>query len=171
METVKTVFDVLVAIESIEWLKKDMHYRSNDEFAYALHLLADKIDFGTLEDDLKEVYFLGAMSELPPTEDMIHRAAENETEVYAENKYTNRDLLQAVIDCASKGVLVVESVKKDATLPGGVHGILDKVSETMLRAKALAFMSLRSPKPPPKPIDIASGLVKFLGDAPVAVIS
>jgi len=168
----KTVFDVLIAIEALEWLKKDMHYRTNDEFSYALHLLADKIDFGDVEDDLKEVYFLGWKSELPPTEEVIHKATATETETYTK-KSTNRDLLQTIIDCASKGVGIVENVKKDATLPGGVQGLLDKVSETMLRAKALAFMSLRNPVQPPKakPVDLASGLVEFLGDAPVAVIS
>lgn len=170
MEGVKTVFDVLVAIEALEWLKKDMHYRTNDEFSYALHLLADKIDFGDDEDDLKECYFLGFKAELPPTEEEIHKATALATEIYV-NKNTNRDLLQAVIDCAAFGVGIVEKVKKDPLLPGGVQGLLDKVSETMLRAKALAWMSLRNPIQPPKgkPMDVAGGLVKFLGEAPAPI--
>lgn len=163
METQKTMVDVLVAIELLEWLAKDMHYRTNDEYAYALHLLADKIDFGSVEDDIKEVYFLGFKSELPPTEEDVHQKTVIKSEPY-KKKETNKDLLQAVIDAAAFGAEIVEAVKKDPLLPGGVQGLLDKVSETMLRAKALAWMSLRSPIKPPvvKHVDMANSLVEFL---------
>ena len=45
------MLNVLVAIEVVKCLAKDMHYRSNHEWFYALHLLADKVDFGSAEDD------------------------------------------------------------------------------------------------------------------------
>lgn len=145
----KTAFDVLVAVETVEFLKKDMHYRTNDEYSYALHLLADKIDFGSTEDDLKECYFLGFKTVLPPTEDEIHAKTLDETAKHAK-KDTNKDLLQAVIDACSVGVTIVEDAKKEDGLPGGVHAIYDTISQTMLRGKALAWMSLRNPAKAPQ---------------------
>lgn len=138
----KSAYDVLIAVETVEFLKKDLHYRTNDEYAYALHLLADKIDFGSLEDDLKECYFLGFKGFLPPTEDMIHAATLDVTAKFGK-KETNKDLLQAVIDSAAAGVAIVEEAKKEEGIPGGVHAIYDSISQILLRAKALAFMSLR----------------------------
>lgn len=143
-EMAKSAYDVLIAIETVEFLKKDMHYCANDEYAYALHLLADKIDFGSLEDDLKECYFLGFKGVLPPTEDLIHAATLDATANFPK-KETNRDLLQAVIGSAISGCAVVEEAKKEEGLPGGVHAIYDTISQVFLRARALAFMSLRKP--------------------------
>lgn len=144
----KTAWDVLIAVETVEFLKKDMHYCANDEYAYALHLLADKIHFGSAEDDLKECYFLGMKGVLPPTEDMIHAATLDVTAKFPK-KATNKDLLQAVIDSAAAGVAIVEDAKREDGVPGGIHAIYDSISQTMLRAKALAFMSLRTPAKEP----------------------
>lgn len=148
----KSALDVLVAVETVEFLKKDMHYRTNDEFSYAIHLLADKIDFGSLEDDLKEVYFLGFKSVLPPTEDIIHALTLDETSKHPK-KETNKELLQAVIDSSAAGIAIVEEAKKEEGLPGGVHSIYDGISMIFLRAKALAFMSLRHPPKEEAPIE------------------
>lgn len=165
-EMAKSAFDVLVAVETVEFLKKDMHYRTNDEFSYAIHLLADKIDFGDDEDDLKECYFLGFKGMLPPTEDEIHAATLDATAKFGK-KESNKDLLQAVIDSAAAGIAIVEDAKNEDGIPGGVHAIYDSVSQTMLRAKALAWMSLRNPaKEPEGKKATVQELVDFLSGKP-----
>lgn len=142
------MMDVLVSVERVEWLLKDLHYRANDEWFYALHALAERIDFGSVEDDLKECYWMGALCRLPPDEATIHAmvvdlAGRDESGA----GLSNRDLLQAVMDAASAGVAKVEVAKGIPVLPGGVHAILDEASKALLRAKALCWRSLLSGVP------------------------
>ena len=135
----QTMKELLSIIECVEWAAKDLHYRAHDEWFYSLHLLADKMDFGTAEDDLKEAYFLGYHETLPPTEKEI---AELATARMAETPKDNLSLIKALHDMAADGIAFVEQAKREAGLPGGVHAILDGVSQTMLVVKGLAWRSM-----------------------------
>ena len=134
------MLDVLVAICIVEMVAKNMHYRSYDELFYALHLLADKVDFGNTADDLKEAYYLGAKETLPPTEEEIRRLA---VERIGETKgKTNRELIEALKDACETGLYAIEEAKREPGLFAGVHAIVDGVSEKMLVVKGLCFRSL-----------------------------
>lgn len=138
------MFDVLVSIELVEWLAKNMHYRANEKYAYALHTLADRCDFGPYEDDLKECYWLGFIGSVPPNEVVVHDAAVSAAKGLGFDVLTNKELLEAVYKAAGDGEKKVEEAKGIERLPGGVHAILDNVSTMLLRAKALCWMSLNS---------------------------
>ena len=134
------MIEVLVAICVVEMVAKNMHYRSYDELFYALHLLADKVDFGNSADDLKEAYYLGAKETLPPTEEEIHRLA---VERIGETKgKSNRELIEALKDACENGLYAIEEAKREAGLFAGVHAIMDGVSEKMLVVKGLCYRSL-----------------------------
>lgn len=132
--------EVLVAIELVEWLAKDVHYRSNDAYFYALHLLADKVDFGSAEDDLKEAYWLGQKEELPPTEKQIHEMSVAQCPDV--RSLDNMGLVRALYDACANGIYAIEEAKREAGLIAGVHAILDGVSQTMLVIKGLAWRTL-----------------------------
>ena len=132
--------DVLVFMELVEWMAKDVHYRSNDQWFYALHLLADKVDFGTAEDDLKEAYYLGFKNSLPPTEKDIHAASvEKCPDVRGMD---NRGLIESLRESSSDCLYAVEEAKREPGLAAGVHAILDGVSQKMLVINGLCWRSL-----------------------------
>lgn len=162
----KSMLDVLVAVEVIKSLTKDLHYRTNGEYSYAIHLLADRVYFGSTEDNIKELYYLGHKAELPPTEEEIHKIACEEAKKFrVKDDVSNKELLQAVIDASAAGVAVIEDAKKEDGLPGGVQAALDFASEVMLRTKGLVWMALRTPEPAKdnKSGDNPKNLILFLG--------
>ena len=132
--------EVLISIELIEWAAKNVHYRANDEWFYAIHLLADKVDFGTAEDDIKEAYYLGFKKKLPPTELFIHSEAVNRMKEV--NITDNKSLITLLMDYCETGLYAVEEAKREPNLMGGIHAILDGVSQTMLTIKGLCFRTL-----------------------------
>lgn len=134
------MIEVLIAIELVEWIAKDVHYRSNDQWFYALHLLADKVDFGTAEDDLKEAYYLGMKEALPPTEKDIH---ENAVSRCADvRSLDNEGLIRALYEVCANGLYAIEEAKREAGLMAGVHAILDGVSQRLLVIKGLCWRTL-----------------------------
>lgn len=137
------LYEVLVSIELVEWLLKDVHYRAQDEWFYALHELAERIDFGDVEDDLKECYWMGERTELPPDEATIHASTVDAALKYR-GALSNHDLLQAVMDAASFGKDNVETAKKTPDLSGGVQALLDDASKCFLRTRALCWRSLNA---------------------------
>lgn len=134
------MLDVLVAICVVEMVAKNMHYRSYDELFYALHLLADKVDFGNSADDLKEAYYLGEKETLPPTEEEIRRLAVDR--MGNTKGKSNRELIEALRDACDSGLYAIEEAKREPGLFAGVHAIVDGVSEKMLVVKGLCFRSL-----------------------------
>lgn len=138
------MIEVLIAIELVEWLSKDVHYRSNDQWFYALHLLADKIDFGTAEDDLKEAYYLGMKEALPPTERDIH---ENAIDRCPDVRgLDNEGLIRTLYEVCANGLYAIEEAKREAGLMAGVHAILDGVSQHLLVIRGLCWRTLNGDK-------------------------
>lgn len=133
------MLEVLVAIRLIEWFAKDLHYDSNGESFYALHLLADKVDFGTAVDDLKEAYWLGAKNELPPSEIVICESALALAKDYIKPSNSNTNLVDTLRQMCSSGILTVERAKNNPDILGGVQSILDGISQTMLVINGLCW--------------------------------
>lgn len=135
------MLDVMISVAIVEWIAKDMHYRSCDEWFYALHLLADKVDFGNSVDDLKEAYYLGAKEALPPTEEQIVKAAIEKVNLNTASM-DNRQLIEALATACADGIYTIEEAKREPALVAGVHAILDGVSQKMLVVKGLCWRTL-----------------------------
>lgn len=135
------MLDVMISVAIVEWIAKDMHYRSCDKWFYALHLLADKVDFGSSIDDLKESYYLGAKEALPPTEEQIVRAAIERANLDT-STMNNRQLIEALSTACADGLYAIEEAKREPALMAGVHAILDGVSQKMLVVKGLCWRTL-----------------------------
>lgn len=135
------MLNVLADMLAIEWAAKSLHYRANGEQFYGLHLLADKVDFGSAADDLKEAYYLGFQNTIPPDElEIVKHAVELATKTdYSDN----RTLLIALKAMCELGITFVEDAKREAGLPGGVHSILDGISQTMLTIRGLCWRSFK----------------------------
>lgn len=135
------MLDVIISVAIVEWIAKDMHYRSCDEWFYALHLLADKVDFGNSVDDLKEAYYLGAKEGLPPTEEAIVKAATEKANLDT-STMDNRQLIEALSTACADGLYAIEEAKREPALMAGVHAILDGISQKMLVVKGLCWRTL-----------------------------
>lgn len=134
------MLEVIAACETVKMIAKDVHYRSNDMYFYALHLLADKIDFGDAIDDLKEAYFLGQKEELPPQEkDIYARAVELCPNV---RELSNEELVGKLYEVCANGLYEIEQAKREAGLMAGVHAILDGISQNLLVVKGLCWRTL-----------------------------
>lgn len=132
------MLEVLVAIRIVECLAKDMHYCSNDEWFYALHLLADKVDFGSAEDDIKEAYYLG-QSMLPPSENDINKIVVERIGGVPEE---NKGLVSRLGDACETLIYSIEEAKREPGMLAGIHAILDGISQTALTIKGLCWRSL-----------------------------
>ena len=121
------MLDVLVAPEVAAWLASDLHYNSTGPMFYALHLLADRVkDFGSAADDLKEGYWLGCLDTTPPSDREIASAATSAYDKVVDGKDCPiARLLAGLVNLGS----AVDGMKKDASLNGGVHAILDDISK------------------------------------------
>lgn len=119
------MIDVLVMLEVVKWLASDLHYNSTGQMFYALHLLADRVkDFGSTEDDLKEGFWLGCLDTTPPAD----REIANLTVAAYDKVIDGKDcpvarLLAGLMNLGS----AVDDIKKDTSLNGGVHAILDDI--------------------------------------------
>lgn len=119
------MIDVLVMLEVVKWLASDLHYNSTGPMFYALHLLADRVkDFGSAEDDLKEGFWLGCLDTTPPAD----REIANLTVAAYDKVIEGKDcpvarLLAGLMNLGS----AVDDIKKDTSLNGGVHAILDDI--------------------------------------------
>lgn len=134
------MLEVIAAVEVVKMIAKDVHYRSNDMYFYALHLLADKIDFGNAVDDLKEAYYLGQKEELPPQEkEICAKAVEICPDV---RSMDNEALVSELYNVCTNGLYEIEQAKREAGLMAGVHAILDGISQNLLTVKGLCWRTL-----------------------------
>lgn len=121
------MIDVLVALEVVKWLASDLHYNSTGPMFYALHLLADRVkDCGSVEDDLKEGYWLGCLDTTPPAD----REIANLTVAAYDKVIDGKDcpLARLLAGLTNLGA-VVDELKNDTSLNGGVRAILDDISK------------------------------------------
>lgn len=135
------ILAVLASMLRVNWSAHDLHYRAHGEAFYALHLLADKVDFGTAEDDLKEAYYLGQSESMPPTdEEIIDKAVLPVRRVGNTNAELVTNLMNACKDC----MYFIEEAKRIPGLMAGVHAILDGVSQNLLTVSGLCARTLKN---------------------------
>lgn len=132
LDNIKTLLALLCAID---WLANDLHYRSEGTGFYEKHLLADRIrDFGDAEDQLKEAYYLGFKSMPPPYDKEIAHSA---TVIYDAMKGASSSAENQLGGAFGLMQQVVDACKREASLPAGIHAVLDGISE-----KALTYQFL-----------------------------
>lgn len=130
---------LLANVEAVKMLAADWHYNAIGNPFYGLHLLADKIadDFNGLEDELKEVYYLGEKKSVPPTAGVITEAA------LAEYNSVEGASLQAKLSIAL-GILAAhaEELSRKDDFSIGTESILDSLSAKAYRAIGLIERTL-----------------------------
>ena len=135
MEELDNIKTLLALLCAIDWLANDLHYRSEGTGFYEKHLLADRIrDFGDAEDQLKEAYYLGFKSMPPPYDKEIAHSA---TVIYDAMKDASCSAENQLGGAFGLIQQIVDACKKEASLPAGIHAVLDGISE-----KALTYQFL-----------------------------
>ena len=155
MEELDNIKTLLALLCAIDWLANDLHYRSEGTGFYEKHLLADRIrDFGDAEDQLKEAYYLGFKSMPPPYDKEIAHSA---TVIYNAMKGASSSAESQL--CGAFGLMqqAVDACKREASLPAGIHAILDGISEKALTYQFLVRSEVAiGQKPAESPIAAAA---------------
>lgn len=127
--------DILVMFEVIDWIADDIHYKSRGPAFYSQHLLADKVrDVSSVTDDIKEIYYLGVLGQLPPDDTEIAGAAitkYNELTTESDNHLSNLQNALLMLEH------IVEQTKTNGGLTGGCQAILDEISGKASKYKFL----------------------------------
>lgn len=138
------MIDVFVLMELCEYYAHDLHYHAYGEAFYALHLLADKLDFGSASDDLKEAFYLGDLKDHSvPTDFEIHELV-HQKYVKDNSKKDNTTMLSNLRESCDMLVAQIEEFKRGMkeSLASGVAAILDGVSQKALVVSGLCARSL-----------------------------
>lgn len=136
------MLDVFVLMELCEYYAHDLHYHAYGEAFYALHLLADKLDFGSASDDLKEAFYLGDLKDCPvPSDFEIHELV-HQKYVKDNSKKDNLTMLSNFRESCDMLVAQIEEFKRNAAPSSGVAAILDGVSQNALVVSGLCARSL-----------------------------
>ena len=155
MEELDNIKTLLALLCAIDWLANDLHYRSEGTGFYEKHLLADRIrDFGDAEDQLKEAYYLGFKSMPPPYDKEIAHSA---TIIYNGMKGASSNAVSQLSGAFGLMQQVVDACKREASLPAGIHAVLDGISEKALTYQFLVRSEVAiGQKPAESPIAAAA---------------
>ena len=155
MEELDNIKTLLALLCAIDWLANDLHYRSEGIGFYEKHLLADRIrDFGDAEDQLKEAYYLGFKSMPPPYDKEIAHSA---TVIYNTMKDASGSVESQLDGAFGLIQQIVDACKKEASLPAGIHAVLDGISEKALTYQFLVRSEVAiGQKPAESPIAAAA---------------
>lgn len=135
------MLNVLKMIEVCKWCAKDLHYTAHND--YAIHLLADKLDFGDSVDALKERYYLGEVGiDVPRSWDIAQSAIEAFGGLLkAEGGVDGDDVLVVLTrrlnTACSTLAYQVEEAKRVLNPMGGVCAVLDEISAVALTVAGL----------------------------------
>lgn len=121
-------------LEAIKNYAKDIHYHAHGESFYGIHLLMDRVYDGLDDkiDQIKEVCYLGAIEEVPPSKDIIRVAAAYIPDITEDNKANIgrlSDLIARTLDEIAR--LKGDSAAKDA--------VLDAVAEDIQLKRGLLW--------------------------------
>lgn len=131
------MLNVLATMRVTEWVAKDLHYRSCGLEFYGLHLLADKVNFGSAEDDLKEAYYLRYEEDVPTEAEIAASAIAMYNDIAAH--HDERQMARGLVEACSAVIVAVEEAKRTPGLLAGIHAILDGISQKALIIKGLAI--------------------------------
>lgn len=113
------------------WFAHELHYGAYGECFNALHLLADRLDFGSAEDDLKELWFLGDRKSTVPSDSVI---AEKSIALYKASKtgddMDNYSMVRRLSEACTFLVCQVEEFKRGMNPTSGISAVLDEVSKS-----------------------------------------
>lgn len=130
----KEIDNLLALICVIEWLANDLHYNSFGNGFYEKHLLADRIRDFDVKDEIKETYYLGWKGVTPTLDSELARLS---TIAYGNICTKIQGELQRLIFAYDLLIKQVEVCKSENGLPGGIHSILDGISQKALTYKFL----------------------------------
>lgn len=128
--------ELLAMIGSVKFLAHDLHYRSKGMSFYALHILADRCLKGLDEDmdSIREVYFMGEMKTLPPTDiDTFEKSIAYTRQVMStDGEFDSVDLnkilvLRLRLIC-EMALAKIEELKEPNDLASGTVAVLDGIA-------------------------------------------
>lgn len=137
--------DVIVAMNVCRWFAHELHYNACGEAFYALHLLADRLDFGSAEDSLKELWFLGEKKSSVPSDAkiaelsiLLHKARMETDDM------DNRSMVARLSEACTFLVCQIEEFKRNENPTSGVSAVLDEVSKTATTVIGLCERTMSS---------------------------
>lgn len=126
----KQIKDLIVALEKVRIVAKQLHYRLSGEAFYANHKLMDRVQKPMMEfiDSLKEVCYLGHGS-LPPTEQ----------EIYSEvvDELVGEYDMQSMANVLNTAVAYCEEATRAEGIQQGDLNLIGNIAETLQNSLGL----------------------------------
>lgn len=126
---------IIIYLEAIKGLAKDLHYTMNGTSFYGNHLLMDRIHdhLSDYQDEIKENYFMYNEKQVP-----THRAVESGAiELLPEDLAPIADKIKLLAELIKTAIYQIEQTKKDEKLDAGDDDLLGRISTTLKNDSAL----------------------------------
>lgn len=134
-----TLIEYLIAIREYA---KEIHYHAHGESFYGIHLLMDRVADGLYDtiDKIKEVYYLGDITDSPKASELLKVAAAYIPEVTSSNEQNIRnlgDLIAKTLDHIENEYSLDPALQNRAT-----NAILDAISEDLKLKRGLIWKNV-----------------------------
>lgn len=128
--------EVIVSIEIVRLIAKDLHYTVRGESFYSNHEFMDRVqkELSDFVDEIKENYFM-ARDEVVPTNKAIYTEAIGRLK----DSYSVQDLVEAL----KTALYAVEQASKCKDLYQGDTDLLGRISSNLLNSYGLAQRILK----------------------------
>lgn len=126
---------IIIYLETIKGLAKDLHYTMNGTSFYGNHLLMDRIHdpLSDYQDEIKENYFVYNEKQVP-----THKAVMQATIPLLPADDADIDTkLSALAELIKTAIYQIEQTKKDEKLDAGDDDLLGRISTTLKNDSAL----------------------------------
>ena len=131
-----TLIEYLIAIREYA---KEIHYHAHGESFYGIHLLMDRVADGLYDtiDKIKEVYYMGDITDPPLASEMLKVAAAYIPEVTSSNEQNLRNLDKIIAEALDHIGGMDASLQNRAT-----NAILDGLAEDLQLKRGLIWKNL-----------------------------
>ena len=131
-----TLIEYLIAIREYA---KEIHYHAHGESFYGIHLLMDRVADGLYDtiDKIKEVYYMGDITDPPLASEMLKVAAAYIPEVTSSNEQNLRNLGDLIAKTLDHIGGMDPSLQNRAT-----NAILDGLAEDLQLKRGLLWKNL-----------------------------
>lgn len=127
---------IIIYLEAIKGLSKDLHYETKGASFYGNHLLMDRIHehLDEYQDEIKENFFMYNEKSVPTHKTTI----QNTIEMLPADDMDVKDKMATLLEIIRTAVYQIEqTIKDDKNLDAGDNDLLGRISSTLKNDAAL----------------------------------
>lgn len=127
---------IIIYLEAIKGLSKDLHYETKGTAFYGNHLLMDRIhdNLDEYQDEIKENFFMYNEKPVPTHRTII----QNTIEMLPADDMDVKDKMATLLEIIRTAIYQIEqTIKDDKNLDAGDNDLLGRISSTLKNDAAL----------------------------------